>query len=74
MLAALSTITGLLGVLSHPEKPVGGSLVQLRLILLRSQAREDEITKGGDSVSAAWRAGLAYFTTSCSLVWWLRVG
>ena len=47
---------------------MGGSLVQLRLTLLMSQAREVEITKGGDSVSAAWGAGLAYFTNFCLIV------
>ena len=43
--------------LSHPEKPVCGFLVQLRLTLLRSQAREVETTKGGGSVSAALGRG-----------------
>ena len=35
------------GGVSHPEKPVCGSLVQLRLTLHRSQAQEVEITRPG---------------------------
>ena len=54
------------GGLSHPEKPVGGSLVQFKLTLLRSQAREVEITMGVCVCCLGGGAGLLYnFLFAC---------